>query len=70
MKKKHNWKKIQEHYDNDGTYRSISKFFEISTSTIDKAVKRGDLNVRSRSEATKIGRKKSSYKMTDETKET
>lgn len=70
MKKKHNWKEIQEHYDNNGTYRSIEKEFGINPSVVFKAIKRGDLITRSPSDASKLSRKKfpDSFKMSDETK--
>lgn len=66
----YNWKEIQEHYNNNGTYKTIIEKFEISNYMIRKAIKRGDLIIRSRSEAAKLSRKKfpNSFKISEETK--
>lgn len=70
MENKYDWKKIQEYYDNDGTYRSITEKFKVSSTLIAKAVKRGDLKTRNGSDAVKLARKKfpDNYKMSEETK--
>ena len=68
MYEKYNWKEIQKSYNNNGTYRTIMEKYGLTNYMIRKAVKKGDLIMRSRSEAIKLGHKNSSYVMSEETK--
>ncbi len=69
MENKYNWKEIQEFYDSEGSYSKITTRFGVSSATILKAVKRGDLVVRSRSEAGKFHQKQNGVrKHSEETK--
>jgi very-short-patch-repair endonuclease len=70
MKNRYNWNDIQKFYNNGGSYRKINKEYGISMSAIHKAVKRGDLKTRTKSEASKLARKlyPDKFKLTEETK--
>jgi very-short-patch-repair endonuclease len=69
-RKRYNWKEIQDFYNNGGTYRSITKKYGVTSSSITKAVKRGELKTRSISDSVKLARKKNpeKYIMSEETK--
>lgn len=54
MKKKYDWQKIQEFYDNGNSWREVMKEFGVSNHAVEKAVIRGDLKLRNKSDAQKI----------------
>lgn len=64
-----NWKQIQNHYDNGGTYKSIYEIFGICSASLAKAKKKGLFVSRTFSEASKIAIKKHPRQpMTEDTK--
>lgn len=62
------WKEIQKRYDEGLSYRGLQEEFGCVSATITKAVKRGDLITRTRSEALKLEAKKNPKKHSEETK--
>lgn len=54
MKKKYDWQKIQEFYNHGNSWRDVMNEFGVSNRAVEKAVLRGDLKLRTRSEAMKI----------------
>lgn len=70
MKKIYNWSVIQKFYDEGNAWRDIISNFGCSSNSIAKAIKRGDLKMRSKSEAIKIAHIKyaNMYIPSDETK--
>ncbi len=69
-KKKYNWEGIQNYYNKGNSYSDIMKNFGCSSAAIAKAIKRGDLKLRNKSEAVKLAHKKypDSFKTSEETK--
>lgn len=63
-----NWMEIQKYYDNGNSESDITTEFGISSSTINRAVKRGDIKVRTISEGVKIIKKTKPQKHSSETK--
>jgi predicted DNA-binding protein YlxM (UPF0122 family) len=57
MRKKYDWNKIQNFYDLGNTWREIINNYGASNSAIHKAVCRGDLKVRNKSEAIQLRNK-------------
>lgn len=67
--RKYDWNKIQEFYNKNHTWREVKKEFGVASASIHKAVKRGDLKLRNKSEASHISHKKFGIrKHTEETK--
>lgn len=54
MRKKYNWIEVQEFYNNGNSWRDIIKYFGVSNRAIQKAIIRGDLVVRNKSDAQKL----------------
>lgn len=54
FRKRYDWKAIQKFYDGGNTWRDIISTFGVSNEALQKAKKRGDLVLRSLSEATKL----------------
>ena len=67
---KYNWEEVQNFYDNNGTYTKIREKFHISFYSIAKAVKKGYLKTRTKSEAVKLRYKNNpeSFKISEEHK--
>lgn len=56
--KRYDWKQIQLYYDAGNSWRDVIKEFGMTNSAVAKAVKRGDLKMRTTSEASKLAFKK------------
>lgn len=67
-KSKYNWKQIQKYYDNNHTYQDVIEKFGCSESTIHRAVKKGKLKPRNKSDANKLALQKNPRKHSKETK--
>lgn len=67
---KYDWEEIQKFYDNNGTYRTIRDEYNINMNTISRAVKKGYLKTRTKSEAVKLRYKNNpeSFKISEEHK--
>ena len=63
-----NWEEVQKFYDNDNTAADTILEFKISQNKFYKAVKEGLISMRSKSESTKISRRKHYRGHTEETK--
>jgi len=63
-----NWIEVQNYYNDNHTWNDIIKEFNISSNTINKAVKNEKLKMRSKSDANKIASIKFPKKLTEETK--
>lgn len=66
--KKIDWKEIQIYYDNNHTWSDIIKEFKIANNTINRAIRKGELKLRTKSDANKLGHIKKPRKLTEETK--
>lgn len=71
MRNKYDWNEIQKYYDDNHTWEDIKNNFGCCNSSIQKAIKRGDLYLRNKSLAIKLAHKKypESFRHTKETKE-
>jgi very-short-patch-repair endonuclease len=69
MKKKYDWKQLQEDYDNGLTQRDLIGKYGVSVSALDKAGKRGDIIFRSRAEALHLASVKKPRILSEETKQ-
>lgn len=68
-KKKYNWEEIQKFYNDNHTWRDICEEFGCASGTINAAIKRGDLTIRSKSESQRLYLKlNGSRKHSEETK--
>ena len=54
MKKKYDWTKIQEFYDNGNSWRDVMREFGPANRAVQKAVLRGDLKLRTQSAGVRI----------------
>ena len=67
---KYDWFEIQKYYNDDKTWRDIKEKFGVSDGAIFKAIKRGDLKLRNKTEAANLHFKKfGGRKHTEETKQ-
>jgi len=65
---KYNWKEIQKYYDDEHSYRDITREYGVPSRSISKAVKLGLLKTRTLSEAKKISCRLHPYKHSEATK--
>lgn len=68
MRKHYDWKKIQESYNEGKSLTDLTVEFGITKANLCKGARRGDLILRSKSEAAKLYLKKNPRKHTDDTK--
>ena len=66
---KYNWDLIQQEYDSGLSYRDLISKYGMSTATLTSAKKRGDLIIRSVSEATSLSKITKPQKHSNETKQ-
>lgn len=67
-KSKYDWETIQKFYNEGHTWREIVEQFGCASASVEKAVRRGDLKLRNKSEAGVLSNKKKPRKLSDETK--
>ncbi len=68
MNKKYNWKLLQEDYDSGLSFTDLTRKYGVVSSSLTKAVKRGDLVSRDRQEAFLLSKKLKPQKHSEETK--
>lgn len=63
-----NWNDVQKFYDDNHNWKDTTSYFKISNDVLTKAIKKGLIKLRTKSDANKLGHVKSPQKHTDETK--
>lgn len=69
LRRKYDWKKIQEEYDKGFSLREVSEKFNVNMSTINRAKNRGEFNTRTKSEARILASKKKPQKHSQKTRD-
>lgn len=69
MRKKYDWKQIQNYYDQNHTWNDIRVKFGVSMSMISKAAKENIFKSRTRSDAIKLSRQLHPIKLSEKTKQ-